>query len=300
MVFRRRIALTVVKSMFPTHCKEVSVKSVDFPLTAESIIRFLNGKRAYIRTKYYVFSSGDSWAVASVEKKEANDVLQDILSVHVLSLPEETAFVEAPLLDVLSASLMGRLLEETGKKAVVVQGKSDHVSFFIEEPADEVTVFDVVPPAPSKLVDLVDSVLASDMQDRFVRARTVEVDLNELAKGAVGAITMFPCRASGLRARNKALYLDETPSLTPEEVSQVTLIGCSLSARIFKAVYGSEPPELINMCPKDLVAVMGLDGPVLLKCCRVKEGFEMNGRFAVVPWGARASDVAGAMRALLR
>lgn len=65
--------------MFPSHCKEVSVKTVDFELTAESIKGFLNGKRAYIRTRYYVFNSGKDWAVALIVKKLANGILQDSL-----------------------------------------------------------------------------------------------------------------------------------------------------------------------------------------------------------------------------
>lgn len=288
------------RNLFPSHCKEVSVKSVDFELTEESIRRYLSGKRAYIRTRFFVFNSGDDWAVALVVKKTKTEVLQDIASVHILSLPGETSFVDDPSLEVLSGSLMGRLRESKGTKCVVVRGKAEHISFFIDEPPYEVTIFDIVPPEPSKLVGLVDSVLESDLQDRYVRVRTVTRDLNELAKAVSTEIVMFPCRASGLKAEGRVMYLDETPSLSQEEMGKVTLIGCSLSSRIFKAVYGREAPRLVNMCPKDLVQEMGISGPVLLKCCKVKEGFEVSGNLGVVPWGARSSEVAGALRAILR
>jgi hypothetical protein len=79
----------------------------------------------------------------------------------------------------------------------------------------------------------------------------------------------------------------------------VTLIGCSLSARIFKAVYGVEP-DMINMCPQDIAREKGLKGPILMKCCKVKEGHEVKGDVAIVPWGARASEVTGALKAILR
>jgi hypothetical protein len=286
--------------VFPSHCKEVSVKSVDFELTEQTIKGYLAGKRAYIRTRFYVFNSGNDWAVALVVKRNKNEILQEIASVHILSLPKDTSFVDDPDLEVLSGSLMGRLRESKGTKCVVVRGRAEHVSFFIEEPPYELTIFDVVPPEPSKLEGLVDSVLESDLQDRYVRVRTVTRDLNELAARATTDIVMFPCRASGLKADGRVMYLDETPALSQAELDRVTLIGCSLSARIFKAVYGREVPKLINMCPKDLVCETDVRGPLLVKCCKVKEGFEVSGGMAVVPWGARPSEVAGALRAVLR
>jgi len=284
--------------MFPTHCKEVSVKSVKFELTAENIKGFLRGKRAYIRTRYYVFNNGDDWAVALIVRKGPIDILQEIASVHVLSLPHETAFYEDPKLEVLSASAMGALRESSGKKCVVVRGKAEHISFFIEEPPYDLTIFDVVPPSPSKLVGLVRSVLESDMQDRYVRVKSIELDLNELAKSATTRVVMFPCRASALGHGKDGLYLDETPELSAEDLNDLTLVGCSLSKRIFNAVYGFEP-RLINMCPQDLAREMGVKGPVLLKCCKVKEGFEASNGIAVVPWGARAPEVASALKAIL-
>lgn len=285
--------------MFPSHCKEVSVKNVGFKLTEKSIKDFLDSKKAYIRTRFFVFNSGDDWAVALVVKKLSNEILQDIASVHILSLPAETSFYEDPTLEVLSASVMGSVREMMGTKCVVVKGRAEHISFFIQEPPYELTVVDVVPPRPSKLVNLVDTSLETDLQDTYVRYRMVELDLNELAKSASTKIVMFPCRASGLTSEKRVLYLDETPSLSREEISQVTLIGCSLSLRIFNAIYGSEPP-LINICPMDLVKGLGVKGPVLLKCCKLKEGFEPRGEVALVPWGARAHEVSAAIKAVIR
>ena len=284
--------------MFPSHCKEVSVKFVKFELSKESIVGYLSGKKGYIRTKYYVFNSGDDWAVASVEKKDTSEVLQPILSVKILALPDETSFVEDPSLDVLSASRMGRLRERSGSRCIVVRGRAEHISFFIDERPRELTIVDVVPPSPSKLVGLVDSALESDLQDRYVKYGIIEYDLNEIAKGHDSGITMYPCRASGLRSGKRHCYLDETPELSEEDLSNITLVGCSLSARIFKAVYGTEP-RMINMCPIDLARENGVKGSVLAKCCKIKEGFEVKGRIALVPWGARSSEVAAALRVLL-
>ena len=284
--------------MFPVHCKEVSVKKVSFELNEANIKQFLAGKKAYIRTRYYAFNSGPDWAVALIVRKLSNDVLQEITSVHILSLPKDTAFVEDPSMEVLSASSMGALREAKGKKCVVVRGKSEHVSFFIDEPPYELTIFDVVPPEPSKLVGLVRTALETDLQDRYVKAKVLTVDLNSLAKAFETEITMYPCRASGLTAGKEVFYLDETPPLTEEQLKNVTLIGCSLSERIFQAVYGRKP-RLVNMCPQDIIREHSVQGPVLLKCCKVKEGFEVKGSIGIVPWGARAKEVSDALRAIL-
>lgn len=285
--------------MFPSHCKEVSVRSVDFELTEENIKGFLSGRRAYIRTTFYIFNSGDEWAVATVDKGEANSVLKPVSSVRVLSLPEETAFVDDPGLEVLSASRMGALQREKGRKCVVVRGKAEHISFFIEEEPRRLTVFDVVPPSPSKLVSMVEAVLESDLQDVCVSYSVVEADLNDVAAAVTSGSVMFPCRASRLQSELPTRYLDETKDLSESELDGVTLVGCSLSARIFKAVYGREP-NMLNMCPRDLAKSMGIQGPVLVKCCRVKEGFQLDGDMAVVPWGTRLSEVSAALRAILR
>lgn len=285
--------------MFPTHCKEVSVRTVDFELTKENIMGFLLGKKAYIRTRFYVFDSDGDWAVVAVEKRNENAILRTIESVHVLSLPDETSFVDDPDLEVLSASRMGALQRQSGSRCVVVRGRAEHVSFFVEEEPKRLTVFDVVPPSPSKLVGMVDAVLETDLQDSCVSYSVVEVDLNEIAGAVSSGSVMFPCRASGLRSDLPTRYLDETKELSAAELSGVTLIGCSLSARIFKAVYGREP-RLLNMCPLDLLSTRQIKGPVLVKCCRIKEGFEIDGDVAVVPWGARTSEVAAALKAILR
>ncbi len=298
--YYRRHFLARDETMFPSHCKEVSVKTVDFPLTAENIIDHLKGGRAYIRTRYFVFNYGEEWAVAEVEKGGRNGVLQPITSVRIVSLPAETSFVDDPSLEVLSASRMGRLRQSKGTRCVVVRGRSEHVSFFADESPFKLTIFDVVPPAPSKLVGLVDAALEDHLQDTFVEYDYVEVDLNTLASDAPPGKLVFPCRASGLGEGDDTLYLDETPDVGTETMSRSTLVGCSLSCRIFESVYGVRPGRFVNMCPVDLLGPSGVRGPVLVKCCRVKEGADIRGDVAVVPWGARVSDVSQAIASLIQ
>jgi hypothetical protein len=284
--------------MFPAHCKEVSVHSVKFDLTEEAIGDYLTGRKAYIRTRFVVLNRGGQWAVASVDKESRNCVLQVVSSVTMVSLPRDTTFVDDPSLDVLSASEMGRIQETIGTRCVVVRGRSEHVSFFVEEDPFEMTVFDVIPPSPTKLVGLVEEALRSLLQDRYLRYDVIELDLNALGGLSYAKHVLFPCRASGLDHVAKLGYMDDPPELTPEQLGQVQVVGCSLTARVFQAVYGSEP-RLINMCPVDLLADAGVEGPVLTKCCKVKEGFEIRGNVAVVPWGARVTEVADALKALI-
>ena len=295
-----RNLLSEPDTLFPSHCKEVSVKTVEFPLTEENILRFLSGARAYLRTKYFVFNSDGDWAVATVEKGGQNGVLQPITSVRVVALPSETSFVDDPSLEVLSASRMGLLRRSQGTKCVVVRGRAEHISFFVEEEPFRFTVFDVVPPAPSKLVGLVDAVLENALQDEYVEYDSVEIDLNVLAEGSGTGLVVFPCRASGLGAAGRIMYLDDTPEVERSVLEGSTLVGCSLSGRIFESVYGVRPRSFVNMCPVDLLGSAGISGPVLVKCCKVKEGVETKGDVAIVPWGARISDVSAAIEALIQ
>lgn len=283
--------------MFPEHCKVVSVRSVDFELTEENIRGYLAGKKAYIRTAFIAFNNRDSWAVVEVRKQAVNGVLQPIESVEVVALPRETSFVDAPSLDVLSASVMGGLRESAQTRCVVVRGRADHVSFFVDEEPLRLTIFDVVPPAPSKLVDLVDETLRSHLQNRYIKYSVEEVDVRDLSGLSDAETVLFPCRASGLEHENAIGYLDGTPRLDEEAIGKTVLVGCSLSARIFEALYGAEP-RLLNMCPVDQPRLATIDGPVLTKCCRVKEGCDLRGNVAIVPWGARVADVTCALQRL--
>ena len=102
---------------------------------------------------------------------------------------------------------------------------------------------------------------------------------------------LFPCQASGLASDRPMFYLDQVPRIEKE----VTLIGCDLSARIFRSLYHRDV-ERIEMCPQALAPSDGRKR--LVKCCKVREGFQIKGDLAVVPWGATVREVADAITAL--
>ena len=77
---------------------------------------------------------------------------------------------------------------------------------------------------------------------------------------------------------------------------KVTLVGCDLSARIYRSLYHGDI-ERIEMCPQALAPKDGRKR--LVKCCKVREGYQIKGDLAVVPWGATVQEVADAIKALL-
>jgi hypothetical protein len=276
--------------MNPDHCKDVSLRQVDFSLTEENIVANISGKKAYTRTDFMILKHGDEVAVIKVHKENGKDLFRPISSYEIVSLPEDTLYVRDESIDVLNPSQMARVARANPRMTVVVSGIFNHVSFLKEENILDLFVVDVVPPSPSKLSVLVERAFSTGLIDLPIVPHFQEIDLNELKKRVDTGAVMFPCRASGLDSERKVYFLDETPSVEEE----VTLIGCDLSRRIFNSVYRKDVRSL-DMCPRNLA---GAEGKTLVKCCSVKEGFVIDGDLASVPWGATVLDVVGAINSL--
>lgn len=275
----------------PGHCKDVAVKEVDFPLTIENIARAIRGKQAYTRCDHYVLRNGDDLAVVRVAKKNGVELFRDIVGHEVLALPKDIAFIHDSSLDVLNAPLMARTAARYPGKVVVVQGLFEHISFILPGETLELEVLDVVPPRPSKLSVLVERALTSGLVELPVVPHYIEIDLNELSAQAKTDAIIFPCRASGLRSDKRTYFLDQLPVIEGD----ATLVGCELSERIYRSRY-RKGIERIEMCPR---ALASLDGRKrLVKCCRVREGFVIEGNTAIVPWGVTVKEVASAITAL--
>jgi hypothetical protein len=279
-------------SMIPDHCKDVSLRQVDFPLTESNIVEKALGMKAYTRTDYMVLRHGNDTAVIRVEKAKGKELFRDIVDIEIVSLPSDSVFIEDEGIDVLNVSQMAEQVVKNDGKTVVVSGMFNHVSFLKVERVLRLRILDVVPPSPSKLSVLVDRALSTGLVELPIVPLVEDIDLNEMEARVRTEAVMFPCRASGLRSCKKVFYLDETPELDLEEV---TLVGCDLSRRIFRSVYGYDP-ESVDMCPKNLVMEEGV--PTIIKCCKVKQGHEVHGSIAMVPWGATTLEVAAALNAL--
>ena len=284
--------------MFPNHCKEVSVKRVDFPLTAENIQKNLENKKAYKRTKFFVLNNEDDWALVGIIKDQEEELFGTITELEILSLPKSTCYYEDGALDVLSSTLMAEKARELNCKTLIVKGKFEHISFIHDEKMQPLLVFEVVPPNPPKLVELVKTALYSGNVKRPVKIIPSIMNLEDMAKKSQKEIIIFPCQASQLVSERKTLYLDELPEISPDDLADVALVGCDLSLRIFKEHYKSEP-EFYNFCPKKRAEVERPETMTLTKCCQVKEGHESVGNVVIVPWGASQKEVEEALNEIL-
>lgn len=277
--------------MLPGHCKDVAVKDVSFPLTRENIDRAIAGKRAYTRCDHYVLRNGEDLAVVRVVKEEGKELFRPIVEHEVVSLPQTTVFIQDDSVDVINAPSMARIAQRHPSMTVVVEGMFNHISFIEPTEVLELMVVDVVPPSPSKLSVLVERALVSGLIDLPVVPSYQEIDLNEKVQEVTTEGVLFPCQASGLVAPGNVYYLDQMPTIA----GNVTLIGCDLSARIYRTLYKDEVPR-IEMCPQELAPRDGRK--LLVKCCKVRDGFQIKDGMAIVPWGATVLEVAGAINAL--
>jgi len=284
--------------MFPEHCKDVSIKKVEFHLTEKEIQKNLVNKLAYKRTKFIILNNKDDWAVVKIKKPEVKNLFSKIQNVKIISMPGSTKYVEDGNIDVLSPTRMAEKAEELGKETLIVKGKFEHVSFIHKEKPIPVIVFEVVPPEPPKLVELVKKVLYSGNINKPVKMIPKILNLCELEKHCKNQNILFPCYASELKSDKKTFYLDQRPKFSKEELQSVSLIGCDLSLRIFKTIYGFEP-EFFNFCPKKRIIDMQLEQFTITKCCKIKKGHERIGNVVVVPWGANLKEVEEALGDIL-
>ncbi|HID27416.1 MAG TPA: hypothetical protein EYP22_06300, partial [Methanosarcinales archaeon] len=96
--------------MIPDHCKKVSVKEVDFALTKDNIYNTLIGSKLYLATKYLILKNDRDIAVVEVSLKNASkyekSLFREVIEVKIISLPEETIFIEDPEVDVLNKNML--------------------------------------------------------------------------------------------------------------------------------------------------------------------------------------------------
>ncbi len=277
--------------MLPGHCKDVSLREVDHDLTSEGIAEAMRGRKAYTRTDFQVLRKGEEHAVIALRKRKGKGLFLPVEDIEVISLPEDTVFIKRPELDVINPSALLRLSLEYPGKTVVVEGLFNHLNFVHELEALPLRVLDDVPPDPSKLSVLVERALASGFLDLPILPEVVDLDIASYLDQVGTEAVMFPCRVSGISSDRPVYFLDDGPVLEHE----VTLIGCHLSKRIFESLYKHEP-EFINVCPQDHVPDDGV--PTIVKCCKVKNGFSVDGPLRSVPWGATVPEVVEAIRSI--
>lgn len=273
------------------HCKDVSVRETDIDLTKENIIRLMDDWTSYIRTEVLVLRNADTdeYAAVQIDKTPGTGLFRRVEKYEILSLPENTVYVEDKDFDIVNVPALAKLQSMHPGKAVVIKGMFSHINFLKDIEPLRLKVVENVPPEPSKLGVLVKMALASGFIDKPIVMEEKIIDLaDEVPKVETEAV-MFPCKVSGLTADKPVYFLDESPELEHD----VTLIGCHLSKRIFTELYRKDVPFL-NVCPADFT------GPEksIVKCCKIKEGYKIEGNVAKVPWSAVVPEVVEAINAL--
>jgi hypothetical protein len=273
------------------HCKDISLHDVDFLLTERGISESLLNWKVYVRTEYLVLRKGEELAVVKVLKEGPGDLFRRVSGVETVALPENTVYVKDPCFDVLNVPALASVQERYPGKTVVIEGMCSYISFVHGMKTMRLRAVDNIPPGPSRLRYLVSTALSSGLIDHPVIPKYEEIDLTDKIKQIWTEAAVFPCRVSGLTAEVPYYFLDAAPEIKHE----VTLIGCELSKRIHRSIYGKEVP-FINICPVDAVPEDGVK--TIVRCCTVKEGHIIEGNTAKIPWGATVPETIDAINAL--
>ena len=273
------------------HCKDVAIREVDAELTEEGIAALMRDWTAYRRAEYLVLRNGDGLAVVRLIRPEGGELFSKVESYEIVSLPEDTVYEEIPDADVLNVPTLARVQMMHPGKSVVVKGMFSHVSFVCGMEPLRLRIVDSIPPEPMKLGVLARLALASGYVEKPVVIEELVVDMADRIPEVGTEAVMFPCAVSGLKADRPYYFLDSAPELKHD----VTLIGCHLSERIFRTLYGYAP-KLLNVCPADHMPDDGVR--TLTKCCKVKTGHIIDGHHASVPWGATVPEVVDAINDL--
>ena len=280
----------------PGQYRAVSVATVDVPLTAEALTAHFLGREVYRHTRFIVVRNGGATALVEVAKHPSEALFAPVTEVTVLALPHECAYLRQPDVDTGVPTSLAAVASTVDARAVVVEGRYEHVSFILDPAPLRVRVADVVPPHPAKLVDQARRVLALAEDLPPVALEPVVVDMADLAaQHAPAARYLLPCRASGFRAPNGAdvSFLDERP---PRQ--DWALIGCARSRAIHEWFYGAPPAASIETCPRRLFSAAG-GAALLTKCCLLENANQSDGAgTAVVPWGASLALVKHALHDL--
>ena len=145
----------------PGAYRGVAVTAFDGELDEGSLARHFVGREAYRRTRFIVVRNGGETAIVAVQKESDEPLFSPITAMQLLVGPAECAYVEDPEVDTAVPTALARaaLSQAPGKRGVVVQGRYAHVSFIIDPVPLRVTVREVVPPYPAKLLDQAQRVL---------------------------------------------------------------------------------------------------------------------------------------------
>ncbi|GEL20142.1 DUF7714 family protein [Pseudonocardia asaccharolytica] len=279
-------------NLVPNRYRGVSVTTVPagVALEAAALRAHLLGRDAYRRTRFVVARSGERTALLYITRASDTELFSPIVAVELLAGPPDCAFVVEDEADVAIPSVLAAIARRRAPdaRAVAVQGRYAHVNVILEPQPLVITVREVVPPQPAKLLDQARRVLAVTESLRPIELVGELTELAELAGRHPAEHYLLPCRGSGGEIpRARVSYLDEHPPR-----AAWTLLGCARSRQIHRWFYGEDPPT-VDFCPKR--AVEASAGPVLTKCCLQEEHVESGPGWASVPWGSSLDHIREAL-----
>ena len=280
-------------NLIPGAYRGVAVTDVAVPLDAPALTSHLLGREAYRRTRWIVARNGPGAALLGVGREDSDSLFAPITAVELLAGPDEAAVLHRPEVDTGIPAQLARAAadpEAGGARCVIVYGRFGHVSFILDPRPARITVLEVVPPYPAKLLAQAQAVLdvAEDIPPTLLEAQEVALDGVVPAAGPV----LLPCRGADVTLPGRETwFLDQRP---PGQ--DWTLLGCERSRQIHAWFYGREPSAMVDLCPRRLAAAGSR--PVLTKCCLLERDVEVEPGRAVVPWGASLAQVGEALAAL--
>jgi hypothetical protein len=235
-------------NLVPLPYSRVAVQHVDSVLNQTELKSFLRGKEAWFETDYVVFRQGGDCAVVELREENRDDMFCGITDVSTVSLPDTWHWVEDLSVDTGNPSALAekaRALAIAVSETLVVNGLYEHVDFIHRPQPTVIDIFDLSPPDPPRLLDMVKRVIANRAFPAIVlnpRIQSIPAMVPQLHDKPI----LFPCGISQLKAKVSAAYLDETPGR-----QDWILVGCERSREMHRHIYGDEPPR-IELCPKKL------------------------------------------------
>lgn len=281
----------------PNRYRGVSVASVpvEVGLDEAALRAHFLGRPAYRRTRFVVARcptmSTDHVALLGVSKVSDTELFSPVVGVELLAGPDECRYLVEPDADTAIPSVLADVARRRAPdhRAVVVQGRYEHVNFIVEPRPMRVLVREVSPPEPAKLLDQARRVLAVTESLPPIELVGDVTPLTALAARRPADHYLLPCRGSAADVPGaRVSYLDEHP-----DRADWTLLGCARSRQIHRWFYGDEPPT-VDFCPKHDGA-RARDARLLTKCCLQEEQLEAGDGWVSVPWGASLEQVRQAL-----
>ena len=287
-------------NIVPIKYRQVALSHVpvDIDLDEASLSAYYLGKEAYMRTRFIVVRRGADTAFVEVDRPPSDELFSDITDLRLLAGPDQCVYVSEPHVDVGIPSQLALVADRfPDHSCVVVEGRYSHVSFLLNPRPLRITIVDIVPPEPSKLMDQARRLLAvaEDLPPIVLTAETIDSRELLTAESDDATDVLLPCQATGVDFGDaEVAFLDQRP-----ERRDWTVLGCERTRQIHEWFYGT-PARSIDTCPRRFLCdERDAAGTTLTRCCLLQDGLEQQRRTVVVPWGATLAEVRGGLLAVI-